>query len=205
MFGKPVTEQQLSLLNEYTEILIDPTTSLVKTMNTFKNGNLWDINYFKSGNESENQIVNDLKTQTDSFTISERLVTTANYTIESSNQYISTDLNSPPLKSKALKKQNGEPICIETLDANNSLPIPDETKKYYYGTDEDGEEFEILEGFYKQDGSIDYIIYKPNGDLNSGQDWEYFYQSNFAVLQSKFTNDISYFLTSTLIPTNLVI
>lgn len=84
-------------------------------------------------------------------------------------------------------------------------PIYKKTKKFYYTFNESkeierGKIYDLMDGFYKDGDSLDKVIYKPSGDNNSRQDWEYFYPSNFSDLQAHFLGDKRYYLKIDLLP-----
>jgi hypothetical protein len=204
IFGQVITLEQLSSMADYEELLIDSDMDLVKKIYHYKNGNLWSIQYYKNGNEEETQLIAMLKTECALFTITEREMSTKNYIIELSSQYSSVDNHKEALWSRVLLNSFEQVLCIETLDSQTRQPIFKETSKYFYAMDNRGREFEILEACYHNNGSLDHIIFKPCGDDNSGQDWEYFYTHNFNLLEPYFADSIRYFLTATLKPDDLI-
>ena len=188
---KKVSPEELPTLDIYKDVLIDPATDQIKMKRTYEYGELAFVNYALYADENEQDKLDELKTICDRFSIVVREAHGADM-IETEKEFKKDTLlfRSRYLVSRGFK------VCWETLDLDTGLADYKKTEKYYF--DEEGEE--LLEASYNNDGSLESIIYKPCGDNNWGQDWEYYDQTSFPNLQAKFTDNIDYYLTATLEP-----
>jgi len=188
---KKVGSDQLPALDIYKDVLIDPATNLIKVKRIYENGSLAFVNYVLYAEENEQDKLDELKNICDRFSIVVRNAQGAD-TIETEKEFEKDIL----LFWSRYLVRRGFKVCWETLDLNTGLADYKKTDKYYF--DDDGEE--LLEASYNDDGFLESIIYKPCGDNNWGQDWEYYDQASFPDLQAKFTDNIDYYLTATLEP-----
>ncbi len=186
--NKKITEVEKGKLKEYSEIHMDEVTGIIKKEVDYLNDIIKSIDYFIEDKEVELDILNDLLQYTDHVNIIKREML-GNNIIEHEKEYLGTKL---VFKTKSLKNNQEDIICIEGIDTSTDIPIPEETEKFYFLTGG----LEVLSGTYEADGSLSRIIYKPNGDENH-QDWESYNRANFASLQSKISEDISYYFDAT--------
>ncbi|HKX87294.1 MAG TPA: hypothetical protein VJL37_11530 [Flavobacterium sp.] len=189
LFNESITVQQKNILEDYVEILVDENSNLVKQKNNYFNNEISSIEYYIESGENEAQLVSSLSQLNPTVCIKE-VTPLTNYSIEVEREYRTTVLK---FKSRYLLDEKDRIICSEPVDSNTNLPLYDETEKYHFS---DNKVIEDLYARYTASGNLDYIIYKTNGDEE--QDWEYYDQTNFSELQSKFTEDLSYYLTADL-------
>ncbi|MBK1897277.1 hypothetical protein [Chryseobacterium paridis] len=196
--GKEITEQQALQSNEFVINFVDNlSNNLVKEEHHIINNQVSFIKYLIYDNESESVIFDYLSNKSEQFQIKKRVII-GNFVVDTNKNY-SLQVGNGPLISKLVYNINDlEPehfICIYVLDWQTNLPIPDRTKKYWYGIDKDGEKYEAIEFSYKEDGSLLEAIDKtPNH--SDEQDWKYY--DNFQELQSKKQVDLSYYVNSNL-------
>lgn len=197
--NEKITSQQLENIESYKEIIINPSTNIIKEEKRFEKNILENISYYKDTNENESQIIDNLRSQSNHFCIKRR-ENYGIYTIVYSKEYRSSDLYLTSCKLLYDFSKSNNYICIQNIDNITELPIElEETEKIYWTDDESwgwGKK-ELLNCVYRVDGSLELITYMPN---DNEQDWEYFDASNFNVLQSYFTDDISYYLNADFLP-----
>lgn len=191
MFDQDVSAQQVELLNEYKDVLIDPNTNEVKSEFHYEDGQLSFILYTLASNENEQLKISELQSEVEHFATLTR-ITSGTDVIETEKEYWGSTLN---WKTRYLVRF-GYRICWEPIDLVTGVPNAAQTRKFYF----DDEGIELLEASYHADTSLRQIIYKPFGDDNAGQDWEYYDQSTFTELELIFPESISYYLTASLDP-----
>lgn len=189
LFNESITAQQKNILEDYVEILVDENSNLVKQKNNYFNNEMSSIEYYIDSGENETQLVTSLSQLNPTVCIKE-VTTLTNHSIEDEREYKNAALR---FKSRYLLDNQGRVICSESVDSNSNLPLYNETEKYHFS---DNKVIEDLYARYTASGNLEYIIYKTNGDEE--QDWEYYDQTNFSELQSKFIEDLSYYLTADL-------
>jgi hypothetical protein len=187
--NQKITSQKAFLTEEYSEVYIDEVSGLVKIEKIFSNKELLAINYYLDPSENELDKINEVRNLSDRFWI-----TTREYynglLIEETKDFSNNAVLG--FHSRNLHNNKGEVICREELDLNTQLPLYENTIKYLFNDSGD----ELLEATYNSDGSLEQITYKP--DYYNEQDWESYDQTSFYELQSKFKEDLSYYLTATL-------
>jgi hypothetical protein len=153
-FGKSISQQQASNLDEY--YIVYSVNDKRKKSELIKNNELYRVYYYLDENESENEALSILKSHYElSFFVIIEIKIIGNYRYEIAKGFI----NEGELTSKNHALYNNltnEFIAEEYIDLETNLPIYEETVKMFYNRSFDPENV-IFEGFYNEDGSLDYI------------------------------------------------
>jgi hypothetical protein len=186
--GILITENQLNFLNDYEVVHKEEAIGIIKRIDVFENKSLASIEYFIESNENEIDIVDSLSNLVNRSVLIKTKQILNNYSLITSKQFSDRILR---FKTNVLYDIDDNVICFQYLDLNTNEPIHDRTNKYLYKNGD-----MIIEADYKLDGSLDSLIYMPDYDE---QYWEGYNQNNFSDLQAKFTENLSYYLTATLL------
>lgn len=197
--GTKITEQQALEWHEFKINYIDGISMTVKEEQHFISQELDSIRYMMNNEENETAVFNDLKNRCSQFEILS-IEVTGNYIVETASLF-SLAVSQLPLRSKAVFHRNDPRhfICLQTLDPESLAPVLEETKKYRYSIDEDGEIYAGIEFLYNKAGLLETAIDKTS-DPENQQNWKYYDDSDFQDLQDRFTIDISYYRSADLLP-----
>lgn len=197
--GTKITEQQALELPEFKINYIDGLSMTVKEEHHFIRQELAFIRYMMNNEENETAVFNDLKNKCSRFEIL-IIEVTGNYIVETSG-FFSLVVGHLPLRSKAVFHRNDPKhfICLQILDPESLAPVLEETKKYRYSIDEDGEIYAGIEFLYNKAGLLETAIDKTS-DPENQQNWKYYDDSDFQHLQDRFLVDISYYRSADLLP-----
>lgn len=183
---EPVTEQQLNTLNEFNKIY--KVDNIIKKIESFKEGSLYQVTHYKEEDESVSDLLNNYS-NLQFLEIRERSFLSS-FKIENVKNYSNNELT---YTSKELFDQNNNLICVEILD-DNELPIFNETEKYLYQNNE-----KVLSFCYKEDGAIKYIW----GDLVENTDQRQKGSISSEMISTYFPNFLSenpYYSTASFLP-----
>ena len=168
-----ITEQQAlsSFGATYFKIYID-NFGVKKKEETYKNGELKYIEYFKDTSELDANLIVMFASTGIPYSINER-VRIGNFILESSKSYFGNTLE---FKYRHLYDQYENVIGAEDIDMATNLPQYEKTKKYIYDYSRDIN-IPICEAIYHADGSLDSIDYEqddyktltfyPNGPIGA--------------------------------------
>lgn len=198
--GQNITEEQAQYLDYYKKEYIDNSTGLAKKIETIQDGQLDSIYYYLDDGENENDIVELYTDQVKKSCAYNSKTNYRGYTLELCKEYSEKKLI---FLYDVLYDKHNHTICLQNRDLITNEPIPDTTDKYYYDYNEYSEEWgyrEIFVSKYNSDGSLDILFYMPN---ENDQDNESYGPINFSRLQDQFTEDLSYYLTSEIMPANI--
>lgn len=187
-----VTEQQLESLERAKIIYIDDIGGQIKRVDYLFENQLEGIYYYLNAGEDERAIVERLSVDVDTVIISNRQLVN-NFSLNAEKEYCKGLL----VHRNNVLYENNNIICDQPLDLITGQPIKELTRKYFYIEND----FEILDATYKNDGSLEYINYKPDYDT---QEWEIYTTGNFNELQDLFNDDLSYYLTSDISPNKAI-
>ncbi|MGK6341668.1 hypothetical protein ACMGDK_05475 [Chryseobacterium sp. DT-3] len=199
IFGEVISKAKAEKLDDYHLYYYEKDSGILKEIEFLAEDEIYNINYFMSQDEDEEQIVNYLKEKSDLFDIEKRQ-STGNFTI-ATNKIYSLSADEKPLISKTVFYHDDPEnfICSQILDTDTLEPIPERTTKCWYTSDDNGEKYAAIEFSYQEDGKLELAIDKtpnPDNDL----EWEHYEYSTFKDLQSKIPTDISYYKTARLLP-----
>lgn len=197
--GTKITEQQALELHEFKIQSLDEALMKVKEEQYFISQKLDFIRYTMNSDEDETAVFDDLKNKCLQFEILS-IEVAGDYIVETASLF-SLAAGPLPLRSKAVFHHNDPKhfICLQTLDPESLAPVLEETKKYRYSIDEDGEIYAGIEFLYNKAGLLETAIDKTS-DPENQQNWEYYDGSDFQDLQDRFTIDISYYRSADLLP-----
>lgn len=199
IFGEVISKAKAEKLDDYHLYYYEKDSEVLKEIEFLAEDGIYNINYFMSPDEDEEQIIHYLKEKSDLFDIEKR--ESAGDFIIATNKIYSLTVDEKPLISKTVFYQ-ADPenfICSQILDTETLEPIPERTTKCWYTSDENGEKYAAIEFSYQEDGKLELAIDKtpnPDNDL----EWEHYEYSTFKDLQSKIPTDISYYKTARLLP-----
>lgn len=197
LLGKKITEQQALQSKEFIVNFIDNLSNLIKEQHRIINEEIFFVDYLLNDNENEVEAFNYLKSKSKMFEIKKRDVV-GNYIVYTSKGYTIGEAIAPSIGKTVYNINDpAHVICIQTLDFQTNLPIPDRTVKYWYDINEDGNKYQGIKFYYNEDGSFQVGIDMTPYDSDQ-QDWDYY--SNFQSLQSKKQADLSYYINSNLTP-----
>lgn len=191
--GKEITAQQVSTLGTY-EKLFKLESGLVKKKELFMNGEMYNIEYYKDTDETEESAIQALLPYKTNYNIYTRQSYNS-YTIENANLYLN-DQKMAMIRN--LIDQNNETVCFQELDLISGLPILEETTKYL-GHYEDERSTHYSTFHYNADGSLFYCEFNYMSDY----DTEEFHQDNIHLIREKFvlTDQMyNYYLTAEFLP-----
>ncbi|MGC5746936.1 hypothetical protein [Chryseobacterium sp. NFX27] len=199
IFGEVISKAKAEKLDDYHLYYYEKDSEVLKEIEFLAEDGIYNINYFMSHDEDEEQIIHYLKKKSDLFDIEKR--ESAGDFIIATNKIYSLTVDEKPLISKTVFYQDDPEnfICSQILDTETLEPIPERTTKCWYTSDENGEKYAAIEFSYQEDGKLELAIDKtpnPDNDL----EWEHYEYSTFKDLQSKIPTDISYYKTARLLP-----
>ena len=143
--GLEITPQQAALLTEYDKVYVWPD-GLTKREESYQNNQLTEVNYYKDATESEDDALAILMPLNVSFGIRSRQSYGA-YTIIDENSYYQNKFSK---KWKWILDARGRSICVEEIDINTDIPMPQYTFKFL--------------GEYVNEQSVDYCKFHYNED-----------------------------------------
>jgi hypothetical protein len=192
-----ITEQQASTLNEYYKVFSINCT--VKYYEYFRDCQLTAVTYYKDTTETDEDILGGVPPNV-TINIHEVSII-GNKQFKKSTTYDENHIIWE--QNNALYDENNDCIGYERIDLTKGLPFYDETVKLYYDRQRYPEN-EIFEGKYKEDGTLDYIIYDRYSyqdsiwfslDGNRGEDISAL--CGYAGLTEE---QLAYYLTAVLVP-----
>lgn len=199
IFGEVISKAKAEKLDDYHLYYYEKGSDVLKEIEFLTEDEVYNINYFMSNEENEEEIVNYLKEKSDLFDIEKR-ETDGDFIIATNKMYSFT-VDEKPLISKTVFHHDDPEnfICSQVLDNKTLKPILERTTKCWYTYDENGEKYAAIEFSYQEDGKLELAIDKtPNPDDDF--EWEHYDYSTFKDLQSKIPVDISYYKTALLLP-----
>jgi len=199
IFGEVISKAKAEKLDDYHLYYYEKDSEVLKEIEFLTEDEVYNIHYFMSHDEDEEQVINYLKEKSDLFDIEKR--ESAGDLIIATNKIYSLTVDEKPLISKTVFYHDDPEnfICSQILDSETLEPIPERTTKCWYTSDENGEKYAAIEFSYQEDGKLELAIDKtpnPDNDL----EWEHYEYSTFKDLQKKIPNDISYYKTARLLP-----
>jgi len=199
IFGEVISKAKAEKLDDYHLYYYEKDSETLKEIEFLAEDEIYNINYFMSHDEDEEQIINYLKEKSDLFDIEKR--ESAGDFIIATNKIYSLTVDEKPLISKTVFYHDDPEnfICSQILDTETLKPIPERTTKCWYTSDENGEKYAAIEFSYQEDGKLELAIDKtpnPDNDL----EWEHYEYSTFKDLQNKIPTDIAYYKTARLLP-----
>ena len=199
IFGEIISKSNAVKLNEYHLYYYEENTDVIKEIEFISEDSIYNINYFLSDNDDEEQILDYLKEKSDFFDIEKR-ETTEGYSI-STNKLYSLSVDDLPLISQTVFPIDDPEnfICSQVIDNETKEPQLEKTVKCWYTTDENGEKYAAIECSYQEDGKLELAIDKTS-DPEHEENWTHYDYETFQELQDKLPTDISYYKTATLLP-----
>jgi hypothetical protein len=188
-YGRPISQQQAEQMTDFDKII--KTNGIVKYIESYRDGKITIVTYYKASEESYEQVYIALKQQyvhADAFFIHQRTFY-GNYTIEKTRHYLTNQ--EIFTENRSLLDTEGRTICWENL-SESPFNGKRATFKYFY--DEEIHEtvwpddidpttyhdpkFLVFQIKYKEDGSIDKATLNPH----SLEDKEIFNNSTYNQL-----------------------
>ncbi|AKK73674.1 hypothetical protein [Chryseobacterium gallinarum] len=199
IFGEVISKNNAVKLDEYHLYYYQEHSDLLKEIEFISEDSIYNINYFLSEEDDEEQIVEYLKEKSDFFDIERREI--ADGFIISTNKLYSLSVDDHPLISKTVFKTDDPEnfICSQVIDENTQEPQLEKTIKCWYTTDENGEKYAAIECSYQEDGKLELAVDKTS-DPDNEQNWAHYDYDTFQDLQDKIATDISYYRTANLLP-----
>ncbi|WP_428145399.1 hypothetical protein [Chryseobacterium joostei] len=199
IFGEVISKSNAVKLNEYHLYYYDGDSDVLKEIEFINDDSIYNINYFLSDGENEDEVLNYLKEKSDFFDIEKR--ESADGFIISTNKLYSLSVDDKPLISKTVFKTDDPEnfICSQVIDNETQEPQLERTIKCWYTTDENGEKYAAIECSYQEDGNLELAIDKTS-DPDNEQNWAHYEFETFQKLQEQRSTDLSYYKTAALLP-----
>lgn len=199
IFGEIISKSKAVKLDEYHLYYYEEESDLLKEVEFINEDSIYNINYFLSDGEDENQVISYLKKKCDFFDIEKREL--AGGYIISVNKLYSLSVDDQPLVSTTVFKADDSEnfICSQVLDNETQQPQFERTVKCWYTKDANGDTYAAIECSYQEDGKLEMAVYKAS-DPDDEQNWEHYDYDSFKDLQKQMDADISYYKTATLLP-----
>lgn len=199
IFGEVISKSNALKLNEYHLYYYDGDSDVLKEIEFINDDSIYNINYFLSDGENEDEVLNYLKEKSDFFDIEKR--ESADGFIISTNKLYSLSVDDKPLISKTVFKTDDPEnfICSQVIDNETQEPQLERTIKCWYTTDENGEKYAAIECSYQEDGNLELAIDKTS-DPDNEQNWAHYEFETFQKLQEQRSTDLSYYKTAALLP-----
>ncbi|UKB85448.1 hypothetical protein LF887_07450 [Chryseobacterium sp. MEBOG06] len=199
IFGEVISKSNAAKLNEYHLYYYDKGSDFLKEIEFISEDSIYNINYFLSDHENEEQVLDYLKEKSDFFDIEKR--ETSGHFIISTNKLYSLSVDDMPLISKTVFKTDDPEnfICSQVIDNETAEPQLEKTVKCWYTSDQSGEIYAAIECSYQEDGKLELAIDKTS-DPDHEENWKHYDYDTFQDLQEQFSSDISYYRTATLLP-----
>lgn len=187
-FGNPISEQQLSLINEYRKVF--EVNGVSKYIEHYENNLMTYIEYYKADNELIDVISNQLKENVQSFVIIEN-ENINGYRVENQHSFINSTLY---VNSQRLLYDNQNRLTCYQTCFDDQTPDLSSTEKYYY----DAQPNKKIVFCYDDDGIVVGCHaegYPPFDREYNDMPIEYFNQH-----YPTFFNDHPYYLNANFIP-----
>ncbi|WP_164464040.1 hypothetical protein [Chryseobacterium sp. G0186] len=199
IFGEVISKSNAVKLNEYHLYYYEKDSDVLKEIEFINDDSIYNINYFLSESENEEEVLTYLKEKSDFFDI-EKKESTDGFII-STNKLYSLSVDDQPLISKTVFKTDDPEnfICSQVIDNETNEPQLEKTIKCWYTTDENGEKYAAIECSYQEDGKLELAINKAS-DPDNEQNWAHYDYETFHELQEQCPTDISYYKTAALLP-----
>nr|WP_315033606.1 hypothetical protein [uncultured Chryseobacterium sp.] len=199
IFGEVISKSNAVKLDEYHLHYYEEGSGFLKEIEFINEDDVYNINYFLSDGENEEQVLEYLKEKTDFFDIEKR--ETADGFVISTNKLYSLSVDELPLISKTVFKTDDPEnfICSQVVDNETGEPQLEKTVKCWYSTDANGEKYAAIECSYEEDGKLELAVDKTS-DPENEENWLHYDYNTFQDLQDHFDTDISYYKTATLLP-----
>lgn len=170
-YNESITEQQSSLVPDYSKIYKDPNTNNIKIKKKFYNFKQSCVKYYKDINETFNQILSEYNNIVGTLEIIETEYL-GNYRLEKESCYSDGILY---VKGNALYIGDDEKyIGSETIDKDTGIPLYERTIKYYYDTQWSVND-PIFEVYYNEnDGSLNYLRFNIDSKIFPYVDEEHY-------------------------------
>ncbi|MBV8325430.1 hypothetical protein [Chryseobacterium sp.] len=199
IFGEIISKSNAAKLDEYHLYYYEKDSDLLKEIEFISEDSIYNINYFISENEDENQVFEYLKEKSDFFDVEKREIIDS--FIISTNKLYSLSVDELPLISRTVFGVDDPEnfICSQVIDNETQQPQLEKTVKCWYTTNENGEKYAAIECSYEEDGTLELAIDKTS-DPENEENWENYDYNTFSDLQQRFDTDISYYRTAELLP-----
>ncbi|CAM3137907.1 hypothetical protein DRF59_19685 [Chryseobacterium flavum] len=199
IFGEIISKGTAVKQDEYHLYYYEKDSDLLKEIEFISEDNIYNINYFISEGEDENQVFDYLKEKSDFFDIEKREF--VNDFIITTNKLYSLSVDDLPLISRTVfKKDDPENfICSQVIDNETHEPQLERTIKCWYTNDKNGEKYAAIECSYQEDGKLELAVDKTP-DPDHEENWIQYDYDTFQDLQAQIPTDISYYKTATLLP-----
>lgn len=199
IFGEIISKKEAVKLDEYHLYYYEEGSDLLKEIEFINEDNIYNINYFLSEGEDEEEVLSYLQEKSDFFDIEKR--ESADGFIISVNKLYSLSVDNRPLISKTVFKAEDPEnfICSQVIDNETQKPQLEKTVKCWYTDDANGEKYAAIECSYQEDGKLELAIDKTS-DPDHEENWSHYDYDTFEDLQNQFTADISYYKTAVLLP-----
>lgn len=199
IFGEVISKSNAVKLDEYHLYYYESDSDILKEIEFINDDSIYNINYFLSEGDNEEEILNYLKEKSDFFDIEKR--ESIEGFIISTNKLYSLSVDELPLISKTVFKTDDPEnfICSQVIDNETQEPQLEKTVKCWYTTDENGEKYAAIECSYQEDGKLELAIAKTS-DPDNEQNWAHYEYETFQELQEQCPVDISYYKTAVLLP-----
>ncbi|MCQ9635623.1 hypothetical protein MP477_11695 [Chryseobacterium sp. WG23] len=199
IFGEVISKSNAVKQDEYHLYYYEKDSDVLKEIEFISEDSIYNINYFISEDENENQVFDYLKEKSDFFDVEKK--DAVDGFIISTNKLYSLSVDDQPLISRTVFN-NDDPenfICSQVINNETQEPELEKTVKCWYTTDENGEKYAAIECSYQEDGKLELAVDKTS-DPENEQNWEHFDYDTFQDLQAKFDTNISYYKTADLLP-----
>lgn len=198
IFGEVISKSNAVKLDEYHLHYYEEGTNFLKEIEFINEDSVYNINYFLSEGENEDEVLNYLKEKSDFFDIEKKEM--ADGFIISTNKLYSLSVDDLPLVSKTVFKIDDPEnfICSQVIDNETGEPQLEKTVKCWYTTDKNGEKYAAIECSYQEDGKLELAIDKTSDPENEENSSHYDYDT-FEDLQNQIGTDMSYYKTAILL------
>lgn len=199
IFGEIISKKEAVKLDEYHLYYYEEGSDILKEIEFINEDSIYNINYFLSEGEDEDQVLSYLQEKSDFFDIEKR--ESADGFIISVNKLYSLSVDDRPLISKTVFKTEDPEnfICSQVIDNETQEPQLEKTIKCWYTDDANGEKYAAIECSYQEDGKLELAIDKTS-DPDHEENWSHYDYDTFEDLQNQFATDISYYKTAVLLP-----
>ncbi|AYZ11333.1 hypothetical protein V2E39_09890 [Chryseobacterium arthrosphaerae] len=199
IFGEVISKSSAVKQSEYHLYYYEEGSDFLKEIEFISEDSIYNINYFLSDGENEEQVLDYLKEKSDFFDIEKR--ETVDGFIISTNKLYSLSVDELPLVSKTVFKTDDPEnfICSQVIDNESGEPQLEKTIKCWYTTDKNGEIYAAIECSYQEDGKLELAVDKTS-DPDHEENWMHYDFDTFQDLQEQCPSDISYYRTAALLP-----